>query len=429
MRVVSMFLAVWAGLSGMVIAAGYPEPLVEFTFEEGLCNSGELGGVGQFVTNNGVAPVVTALGMGHGGTRAMDNTSVPAMGGEGGYLRLADNAALDGLQSLTIALWYKPAGGLVEFTRLVSKRQYYRGYELFHGSGGDERLGLYGGDDDSMWRWANSGEQAVYGGDGGWVFAAASWDLASGRMDIYGGLEGSDELVGVSRTVDVPPAGTAVTNASDLVIGAGSQVCLGRWAFKGLIDNVRVWGSRDDASGMLTAAEIERVFRLPPNPLVEFTFEDGLRNSGTLGGTGQFVTNNGAAPCLTGTGGGLSATRAMDNTSVSAMGEDGGYLRLADIDALDGLQSLSMALWYKPAGDLVEFTRLIGKRHYYQGYELFHGSGGDERLGFYAGDDNNTWRWTNSGDQPVYSGDGRWVFAAGAWDLASGRVDFYAALE
>ncbi|MBN1557466.1 MAG: LamG domain-containing protein [Lentisphaerae bacterium] len=416
-----------------------PAPLVELTFEDGLRNSGTLGGTGQFVTNNGAAPCLSGPGAGFSATRAMDNTSVPAMGGDGGYLRLADNDALDGLQSLSIALWYKPEADLAEFTRLVAKRRYWSGFELFHGSGGDERLGLYAGDDNGAWRWANSGDQPVYSGDGRWVFAAGAWDLASGRMDIYGSLE-HGELLQASGTVATPPVGTAATNSANLIVGAASGTGLGQNAFKGLIDNVRIWGSRDDDSGFLTVWDICKLLNhdtLKPaynpadKPLVELCFDNSRENSGVLGGAARFVANNGLTPAFTPDAYGVSLLEgdgALD-LYMNTMGAPGGYACFFDSPYLDGLESLTVMAWYCTTQPLAGFPRLAGKRNGYRGYEVYFQS--TNRLGLFVGDDRNRSTEPLSFDvllqtSPLFVSSNTWVCVAQTYDGGTGTARFYA---
>ncbi|MBN1557464.1 MAG: LamG domain-containing protein [Lentisphaerae bacterium] len=429
-----------AGLVTGNAEAATPDPLVEFLFEDGLTNSGTLGGAGVFVEKNGAEPELTAEGAGLGGGTAMDNTSVGSMAASGGYLKLVDDDRLDGMQSFSIALWYQPQGNLALNTRFVSKRDSsLRGFEFYVLAA--DRTGCFAGDDNASGNWTSSGSpnSELYPPEGRWIFAAVTWDVPNQAVTFYVAKE-RGELVSLT------PAGApsareraGFDTVSDLVIGAGGAYSLGNNAFDGLLDNIRIWGSTNDASGALSYAQIKACYLeddpdLDPaaGPVLELLFDNDLSNSGSIGGTAAFITNNAVVPTFTTDTGGVSGKSgdyAMDNTSVPVPGGDGGYCRFFDSRYLDGFTSMTIMYWYKIGSVNVltgDVSRVLGKRRLYPGYESHTKQNEDDTLWLYVGDNNDQWGW-NSKASETYGLTNTWLFNAQTYDstAAGDEAHFY----
>ncbi|MDD5707353.1 MAG: hypothetical protein PHR35_15630 [Kiritimatiellae bacterium] len=425
----------WCGMA-LVCRGDVPTPLVEFLFENGTANSGSIGGAGCFVTNNGVWPVISAAGSGVGGGHAMDNRSVSSMGAAGGYLRLDDDDRLDGFKSLTMSFWYRATNSFPYGVRLLSKRAgvaWVSGFEML--TANDTIWHAFGGSDIGYWTAGNTGS-SLYAIRDKWVFVALTWNITNGIVRYYAGPQG-EELTMVEQTGVPTSAFTnlSVNNASALTIGAASSVTPGTAAFDGMIDNVRIWGSTNDASGVLSDAALQECFLQddlnpvsPGVPLVELRFDGSLTNSGAIPLSAAFATNNGVCPAITSDGQGASGRPgdfAMDNTSASVMNGAAGYCRLPDSHHLDGLKSLTVSFWYNVAEALFYGPRIVSKRAYgaNAGFEV-HAAAAN-MFHEYAADGVN-YRAVSSLEHSSYGVSNSWVFFAMTHNVTNAAVNFYA---
>ncbi|MDD5707918.1 MAG: LamG domain-containing protein [Kiritimatiellae bacterium] len=423
---VGAMVATMVGLPLVALAAS--TPLVEFLFEQNLTNSGSLGGNGRFVTNGVVAPAFTGADVGIGGGYAMDNTSA-IMNGAGGYVRLDDDNRLDGLKSLTIAFWYKTTNSLFYGPRLANKRNNLAGFEAYVSS--EKTWQLFGGDG-AIYKTPGSTANDQYGYRTKWVFFAATWNIANGIARFYAASQ-EEDLAFVNQVTATGLESLALANTAHLAIGANQT---GGSAFSGLIDNLRIWGSTNDASGVLSEAEIRDLFiednggplESPASvPLVEMLFDNTLTNSGAIGGTASWVTNYGVFPVFTADGLGASGfpgDYAMDNNSATNMKVRAGYCSLPDSYHLDGLKSLTVAFWYKTTNTLIYGPRMVTRRDLSGlGFEVY--AGGAKAFHFYASDIPGHYPIVSSGDNDQYGQLDKWVFAAATWDAPNRDVRFY----
>lgn len=233
---------------------GAPEALVEFTFDNNS-NTGSLGGIGTLVTNSDKIPVLAAsAGVGGGG--ALNLTS-NTMGSAGGYFKMDDNNALDGMQSFTVAFWMKKTAAFGALSaRMVSKRGdfWLDGWEICSSDDKvpDRLVGFIG---------EHSGygvlyrDHVGYGTINQWIFVAMTFDGSTHQVAFYEGTETTPVSL-VSPGVgdgDIAKNPYAEATAA-LTMGSGLY---GLSAFQGYLDNIRIWGSKTESSAVLTLAELE----------------------------------------------------------------------------------------------------------------------------------------------------------------------------
>ena len=422
---IPILVGIMATIFGAQTYALADDPLVEFLFEANLINSGTLGGTGSFITNT-VAPVYTSAGSGVDSVGyAMDNRSVPSMGGSGGYVKLADDNGLDDLKSFTIQFWYRTQTPLVNTTRLICKRDGTKGFEFIANLA--NRLEIFIGDDSAYEREWNTGYVSEYGSLHRWVFAAITCTTTTGVNNVHlyaGERSGSVRLVYTGSIDTNNVQATAANNTKDLFIGC-SSMSPGTLAFKGLMDNVRIWGSQTDGSGELSLNDLQTVFEQdrgiwPPvgKPLVELLFETNLYNTGYMEGIASFVQNNSVIPSFSTGGEGVNGIGySMDNRSVPTMNGTGGYASFPSISALNGLKSFTIQTWWRHETSGIN-ARLIAKRggtSQIRGYEIYTGNN-NGKINLFLGDDSGVYRYPASAVSSDYQASNQWVFAAVTYD-------------
>ncbi len=395
-----------------------PEPLVEFTFEGGsLANTGSLGGEGELKTGDGVR--VPEIGYGLGGVGyGLDNTSASGMGNEGdgedGALWYQPGDGLDNLQSMTITGWFYSDEPLQNDARLVAKA----GSFSLHGG---SRLRIEVRDEDNVSRTQSSGTILWQQETGRWTFFAVTFDgtAESSNVVIYDSTEMSAGLRSLSRTVE-PGALRSV----------GAEVTIGNYYFdnrpyRGRMDNVRIFGSTEDASGALTAEQVEAVWLADlleaegrDTLLVEFLFDgESVQNTGLAGREGS-LENRGDGDRVPGFGPGLRADgNSLDNTSASGMGslggDDGGLaFENADIlpdRPLNNMQSLTFTGWFRTSEVFENDAFLLGQPN------TFHVFGRDDEFLVDLRTQEGSSRWIAS-SEPWHKEQDRWVFYAVTFD-------------
>ena len=316
--------------------------------------------------------------------------------GASGAANFGDIAALDGLTQMTITAWIKSDD--LNTNRIVSKRSNPDGFDLYYHTTSPTGLEFVG-------------EGGVSNGGGSfsaseWTWVAVTYDgtQTSNNVTFYTG-DGTTLSAGDTASLN---KGALLANAQSLLIGNNSA---GSRTFDGLIDNVRIYNSVEDA------ASLQSIMQFDDTDLVfqmDFNDADGnqsLVDRGTTGVTGSFA---GTAT--------YSETVAPFNTGgfsgAFATGSDAADF--GDIDALDGLSAMTMTAWIKSSavevGGAVGSGRILTKRSG-SGFELYYHNDDDE-MEFVADGAGTT----------VFNGGGaiavdQWVFLAVTW--TGGTATFY----
>lgn len=251
-----MLLAAW-----VVVPSSAQEPIVEYQFNVPGTNLASTGQVtDESASLNSRNPGNTAQqyngepGAGLTGDRddfALDFSDATGMGinFEGGWARVGSNDVLpelDELQSYTVQGWFKtaegqPIGNTVELMQSHGKEG---GWKLTAVDPGKLRLFVDGENviaSDPAW---NTG--------GEWVFFAATYDGSQKKDNVRFYVGSKEEEVRLVSTHDLA-RGKVDRDRSRLMVNRPDR------PLKGLYDNVRVYGSKDDASGALDVEAIEKI--------------------------------------------------------------------------------------------------------------------------------------------------------------------------
>lgn len=234
--------------------------LVEFKFDDGsLANTGTLGGIGTFVAGpNGQNAVIGAglSGIGQG----MDNSSAPdfgAAGGSGGTLTFPSHTGYANLTSYTVSGFYK----IPEQNSALAGTNGAHLFRIKSGANPDVyyELGRIGNDGhgtpDFSTRqiWGPTDSDGTFQ-DNAWVFFAMTYDGAGGADNVkYYGANSLNSTVQQLATGTL--AGPSTGNVSS-GIDIGNTFG-GIRPFDGLLDNIRLHGSKTDATGALDLATLQ----------------------------------------------------------------------------------------------------------------------------------------------------------------------------
>lgn len=193
---------------------------------------------------------------GAAGDRAFDNRASEGMGNQkksdaGGVVIAESAKGLNDLVSLTICGWFRAAQPLENGAALVSRMGVNKnGFALTSAYGSKSDLALT----------INDQQVRTYGQvvpvRDEWQFVAVTYDsaAASGHARFY--LGGRDEAVRLVHTADMP-ASAAKGNNKPLVIGNTEDR---RFCFDGLLDQIRVFGSRDpNKTAALNLEQLESI--------------------------------------------------------------------------------------------------------------------------------------------------------------------------
>ena len=231
-------------------------PILEFKFDETSPNARGTGMATNGVTFlTGVATardLHSADGQGVSGLpgdRAFDNSISSGMGSKGtGGRAVVVADAVDGLLSLTLQGWFRADGAAIDnLARLISKQQGSTGFLL---------LGTAGNLDLEINNAGSTSTGTHYGDVGVWVFFAVTYDgtATNNNVRFYKGTPTNSVALTETRTLN---QGRALANAGSITIGnANSDGSLNR-PFDGLLDDMRVFGDKVNASGALTLQQLE----------------------------------------------------------------------------------------------------------------------------------------------------------------------------
>jgi hypothetical protein len=242
-------------------------PFVEMKFHnnsaQSLANTGSAGTSASFGAPNPTYSTNTPFG---GGAYAID--IAPATGGAYAVDLLTGevlNAAKD-LKSFTIMGWLNCRSGTVSpgGNRIVSWYQNINsadGVDLAMTSTGALSLGIRSWNDASGTAASNSGNITVDGAAGynNWRFFAVTYDetLSSGHVKFYFGTSTSPAVL--DRTVNYDRGSTGLNIAPSLTLGNHSTAARTgsvHAAFRGLMDEIRIFGSKTNGDGALSLSAI-----------------------------------------------------------------------------------------------------------------------------------------------------------------------------
>lgn len=258
-------LLAFAAIAGSCLAAD-SAPLFSWSFNEGsgdrAANQGSAGDASLNLTGpdgnriNGFT--VDAKGVsGTPGDYAFNLTGATGMGatppdstGPAGVVgnTFACHKALSRLSSFTITGWIKPDVSLASAARIVASSQ------LTLMAGGEDCLMLK-----VNGATASAPSDPAYGDVGSWIFFAVTYDgtRETGNVVYYVGSRAADSLV-VAGTSSLA-AGALNSFKGTVMIGNNVANGPGARPFKGLMDNIAIYGSRDTAGGVLTKEKIEAI--------------------------------------------------------------------------------------------------------------------------------------------------------------------------
>ena len=257
------------------------------------------------------------------GDRAFDNTASSSMGGSGGRADQADLVAIDTLTSFTLQGWFKTDGSTaigggsgssqaVLLHNTSGSGGSAAGFQLF-GQQGDSKLAVDNGN-------ASTSE---YGDTQSWIFFAVTYDgsSTSDNVKFYKGSASSEVTLVATQTIN-----KGQVNSDTSGLGIGNESGNNGSPFDGYLDNVRVYGSQGDNSGVLTLTQLEsiRAGDVPPtvsstspangatgvavNTTITATFSEAMDASTIT--TSTFTVSTG--------GGNISGTVSYNSTTKTA---------------------------------------------------------------------------------------------------------------
>ncbi len=186
--------------------------------------------------------------------RAFDNSASSGMGstGTGGRGQSASSiAAINTLQSFTLTGWFKTDSttSIGSNACLINNENTSAGFKLFSNATGQLALNVNGSP-------VTSTGTTAYAATQSWVFFAVTYDgtIASNNVKFYVGNTSTATSLNVTRSL---AQGTTVNNTSAFSIGnlAGTNTR----PFDGLMDDIAIYGSQTDNTGVLSLAQIEAV--------------------------------------------------------------------------------------------------------------------------------------------------------------------------
>lgn len=239
------------------VAAVVEPPIMEFRFNETGTTAPSTGTDAAPVTLRNGAQITTDLHSadqvgvsGMPSDRAFDNSASTGMGsdGVGGKGRMSDDDNVDGLLSLTLQGWLRTQSEpLNNLARLCTKQGSTSGFLLLGASSGtlDLEINNVGSTTDTA-AWSEVGE---------WIFFAVTYDgtTSASNVRFYKATRSLPVTLVETRSLN---QGRALENTNDFNVGNSGGTGVNR-PFDGWLDNVRVFGSRSDDRGALSAAQLE----------------------------------------------------------------------------------------------------------------------------------------------------------------------------
>jgi hypothetical protein len=227
---------------------------VYLDFQDNLSNLGTAGAdVGTFVTVSGITP---KFGTGKRG-RGLD-ISEASMGQSAGCVIFGnegeDNTAveefLNGLKSFTICGWFNTLSeiSLKSYTGFLGRlgRLYVRSFD-------DNSRMVLGVNN----QWTTADSDVTYNEKNQWIFWAVGYDGTQSENNVlwYKGKPGQ-----TLELLKILSLDAGWVEESDDVVVLGNLLPNGSYAFSGLLDEIRIFGSHNDSSGVIDQAALEQVF-------------------------------------------------------------------------------------------------------------------------------------------------------------------------
>ncbi len=277
--------AIW--LADLLEAEGRDTLLLEFTFDgESLLNTGLAGGAGAFTA---IGDSATMPGFGPGllpEGDGLDNTDATVMGNpgpdgddNGGFVWVNHNNTPDrpvsNMMSVTYTGWFHTSELFANDGYLITQPN------VFNIFGRNDYFRADLRDVDGNSRYVDS-SSPWHQEEDRWVFYAVTFDgTLEGTSEepnahLYYAYADSGDVV-LETTVGLPAG--KIRNATHAVTLANSH--WGNRPFKGLMDNVRLYASKIDASGALSSEEIREIWQqdiaagLPAVPRLVNAVHDG----------------------------------------------------------------------------------------------------------------------------------------------------------
>jgi len=246
------------GIGGLTAA-----PIVEYSYNEtgtSVSNSGSAGGSSTLYNATHTATDLHSANgtgvSGLSGDRAFDLTSSPGVGSAGPYQKAGFISGIDSLKSFTLTGWFNTgknatiASGarLIDFTGETAND----GFVLWSSVAGALTLNVNGNASSS------SSGNGTFGTENAWVFFAVTYDgtASTNNLKFYAGTTDTDPILASTQTLNEGTVGS-VGSSSPLVIGNNFYTNRG---FDGYMDNITVFGSKADATGVLDLTAIQTVY-------------------------------------------------------------------------------------------------------------------------------------------------------------------------
>lgn len=227
---------------------------VYLDFEKNLVNRGSTGfDKGQFTVANGITPKFGKAQRGF----AMDLTLAQmgqsagcAVFGVEGTENSPIEVFLNGLRSFTACGWFNTQnkGSIKSYTGFFGRIG-----QLFLRSFDDQSRMVLGVNN----QWTTADSDIVFNEQNQWVFWAVSYDggLSSNNVKWYKGKPTSGVALIKTNSLNA-----GILNNTNGNLAFGNLLPNGSYAFAGLLDEIRIFGSKTDASGVLSFAAINELF-------------------------------------------------------------------------------------------------------------------------------------------------------------------------
>ena len=364
-------------------------PVAELLFDDSVVNSGSSGGVGEIVTVSSVTPVISSGGT--AGTKCLDITSAPSMGTTGGLMRFPTTSAvaddLCNLRSFTIMGWMKSSSTAGNLAGLAAFAATDAGFRLRCYS--NNRLQFMIDTPDTAAQYFYSSTAANYNCTD-WKFFAATYDgtKSTDNVRLYYSTAGGQLYLD-----SVHSYGGGTVFMSPAILYFGNVNGSGTSVFDGMLDSLRIFAGKSDASGALNEQDIaawKEKNTLEPVSVatIDLRFEDNLVSEGRFNDIAYMRDYNGTLPQYA--SGGIDGGKCLDMTVATGMGTGlrGPFIGFTETygvnDYVYNSKGVTISGWIKSSAVPQNGARLLSYIDASgRGIELYFGSAG--RLSLSAG--------------------------------------------
>lgn len=241
-----LFLILFLGTVTLTFAE-IPDPVVEYLFNENgvlVFSTGSEKIPLEFKDEGGLSDLHSQGGLGVSGSlgdRAFDNTSSSGVAEMAAAERL--NPALSAFTSSTWQGWFKFSKEPANSSRIFDK--YGNNYQVYYAVGGSLLLNIMNNSVRSEKEYKKLNE---------WVFFAVTYDytLNENNVSFYVGTKTEPVSLVSTHTLNV----AMQNNSMNLKIGGWNMQTA---RFTGLLDNIRLFGSKSDSTGVLSLEQLEAI--------------------------------------------------------------------------------------------------------------------------------------------------------------------------